>query len=81
MHHGVENFQGESLVGVYRHSVGELHPTSVFHMKTQYVESLVVEFDIRYKPLLKASKLLLLLLRHDDKPILRRPQSVWRWSG
>jgi hypothetical protein len=50
-------------------------------MKTQYVESLVVEFDIRYKPLLKASKLLLLLLYHDDKPILRRPQSVWRWSG
>jgi hypothetical protein len=49
-------------------------------MKTHYVESLVVEVDIRYKPLLKASELLLLLLRHDDKPlgILR---SVWRWSG
>jgi hypothetical protein len=30
-------------------------------MKTQYVESLVVEVDIRYKPLLKASELLLLL--------------------
>jgi hypothetical protein len=61
---------GESLVGVYRHSVGELHPTSVFCMKTQYVESLVVEVDVRYKPLHKASKLLLLLLRHDDKPNL-----------
>jgi hypothetical protein len=49
-------------------------------MKTQYVESLVVEVDVRYKPLLKASKLLLLLLRHDDKPI-RIPWSVWGWSG
>jgi hypothetical protein len=38
-------------------------------MKTQYVESLVVEVDVRYKPLLKASELLLLLLRHDDKPL------------
>jgi hypothetical protein len=38
-------------------------------MKTQYVESLVVEVDVRYKPLLKASELLLLLLRHDDKPM------------
>jgi hypothetical protein len=38
-------------------------------MKTQYVESLVVEVDIRYKPLLKSSELLLLLLRHDDKPM------------
>jgi hypothetical protein len=49
-------------------------------MKTQYVESLVVEVDVRYKPLLKASKLLLLLLCHDDKP-LGIPRSVWRWSG
>jgi hypothetical protein len=49
-------------------------------MKTQYVESLVVEIDVRYKPLLKASELLLLLLRHDDIP-LRIPRSVWRWSG
>jgi hypothetical protein len=64
-------------VGVYRHSIGELHPTSVFHMKTQYVESLVVEVDIRYKPLLKVSEL---LLRHDDKPI-GIPRGVWRWSG
>jgi hypothetical protein len=48
-------------------------------MKTQYVESLVVEVDVRYKPL-KASELILLLLRHDDKP-LGIPQSVWRWSG
>jgi hypothetical protein len=47
-------------------------------MKTQYVESLVVEVDIRYNPL-KASELLLLLLRHDDKP-LGIPRSVWRWS-
>jgi hypothetical protein len=49
-------------------------------MKTQYVESLVVEVDVCYKPLLKASELLLLLLRRDDKPI-GIPQSVWRWSG
>jgi hypothetical protein len=49
-------------------------------MKTQYVESLVCEVDVRYKPLLKASELLLLLLRHDDIP-LRIPRSVWRWSG
>jgi hypothetical protein len=50
-------------------------------MKTQYVESLVVEVDVRYKPLLKASELLLLLLLHrDDKPI-GIPWSVWRWSG
>jgi hypothetical protein len=48
-------------------------------MKTQYVESLVVEVDVRYNPLLKASELLL-LLRHDDKP-LGIPRSVWRWSG
>jgi hypothetical protein len=48
-------------------------------MKTQYVESLVVEVDVRYKPLLKASELLLLLC-HDDKP-LGIPWSVWRWSG
>jgi hypothetical protein len=48
-------------------------------MKTQYVESLVVKVDVRYKPL-KASELILLLLRHDDRP-LRIPQSVWRWSG
>jgi hypothetical protein len=38
-------------------------------MKSQYVESLVVEVDVLYKPLLKTSELLLLLLRHDDKPI------------
>jgi hypothetical protein len=31
-------------------------------MNTQYVESLIVEVDVRYKPLLKASELLLLLL-------------------
>jgi hypothetical protein len=49
-------------------------------MKTQYVESLVVEIDVCYKPLLKVSGLLLLLLRHDDKPI-GIPRSVWRWSG
>jgi hypothetical protein len=50
-------------------------------MKTQYVESLVIEVDVRYKPLLKASELLLLLLLfHDDKPI-GTPRSVRRWSG
>jgi hypothetical protein len=49
-------------------------------MKTHYVKSLVVEVDVRYKPLRKASELLLLLLRRDDKPI-GIPQSVWRWSG
>jgi hypothetical protein len=49
-------------------------------MKTQHVESLVVEVDIHYKPLLKVSELLL-LLHHDDKPILGIPRSVWRWSG
>jgi hypothetical protein len=53
-------------------------------MKTQYVESLVVEVDVRYKPLLKESELLLLLLLlllcRDDKPI-GIPRSVWRWSG
>jgi hypothetical protein len=49
-------------------------------MKTQYVESLVVEVDVLYKPLLKASELLLPLLRHDDKP-LGIPRSMWRWSG
>jgi hypothetical protein len=49
-------------------------------MKTKYVESLVVEVDVRYKPLLKASELLLLPLRHDDKP-LGIPRSIWRWSG
>jgi hypothetical protein len=49
-------------------------------MKSQYVESLVVAVDVRYKPLLKASELLLLLLRRDDKPI-GIPRSAWRWSG
>jgi hypothetical protein len=50
-------------------------------IKTQYVENLVAEVHVRYKPLLKASELLLhLLLHHDDKPI-GIPWSVWRWSG
>jgi hypothetical protein len=39
-------------MAVYRHSVGELHPISVFRMKIQYVERLVVEVDVLYKPLL-----------------------------
>jgi hypothetical protein len=43
------------------------------------VESLVVDVDVRYKPLLKASELLLLLLCHDIP--LGIPRSVWRWSG
>jgi hypothetical protein len=50
-------------------------------MKTQHVESLVVEVDIRYKPLKVSELLLLLLLRHDDKSIFGVPRSVWRWSG
>jgi hypothetical protein len=37
-------------------------------MKTQHEESLVVKVHVRYKPLLKASELLLLLLCHDDNP-------------
>jgi hypothetical protein len=49
-------------------------------MKTQYVESLIAEVDVRYKPLFKSSELLLLLLCHDDKPF-GIPRSVWRWSG
>jgi hypothetical protein len=49
-------------------------------MKTQYVESLVVDVDVLYRPLLKASELLLLLLRCDGKPI-GIPRSAWRWSG
>jgi hypothetical protein len=49
-------------------------------MKTQYVESLVIEVDVRYNPLLKESELLLLLLRHDDK-LIGTPRSVWRWTG
>jgi hypothetical protein len=48
-------------------------------MKTQYVESLVVDVDVCYKPILKASELLL-LLRRDDKPF-GIPRSAWRWSG
>jgi hypothetical protein len=44
------------------------------------VESLVVDVDVLYKPLLKASELLLLFLRRDDKPI-GIPRSTWRWSG
>jgi hypothetical protein len=39
-------------------------------MKTQHLESWVVEVDVRHKPLLKASDLLLLLLGLDNKPIL-----------
>jgi hypothetical protein len=50
-------------------------------MKTQHLESLIVEVNVCHKPLLKSSELLLLLLRHDDKPILGIPQSVWRRSG
>jgi hypothetical protein len=50
-------------------------------MKTQHLKSLILRVDVCHKPLLKSSELLLLLLlRHDDKPI-GIPQSVWRWSG
>jgi hypothetical protein len=41
------------------------------------VESLVVDVDVRYKPLLKVSELLLLFLRHDGIP-LGIPRGVWR---
>jgi hypothetical protein len=71
-----KHWSSYSLYGM----VANLKHTSVSRMKTQYVESLVVEVDVRYKPLLKASDLLLLLLRHDDKP-LGISWSVWRWSG
>jgi hypothetical protein len=47
-------------------------------MKTQYVESLVIEVDVRYKPLLKASELPLLLLCHDDKPLTAERMEVER---
>jgi hypothetical protein len=49
-------------------------------MKTQHLESLIVKVDVCHNPLFKESELLLLLLRHDDKPI-GIPPSVWRWSG
>jgi hypothetical protein len=48
-------------------------------MKTQYVESLVVEVNVHYKPLLKASELLLLLLRHDDKPLRTAERMEVEW--
>jgi hypothetical protein len=41
-------------------------------MKTQHLESLIIESTCCHKPLLKSSELLLLLLlllRHDDKPM------------
>jgi hypothetical protein len=38
-------------------------------MKTQHLESLIIESMCCHKPLLKSSELLLLLLRHDDKPM------------
>jgi hypothetical protein len=50
-------------------------------MKTQHLERLIFEVDVFHKPLLKTSELHLLLIRHDDKPILGIPQSVWRSSG
>jgi hypothetical protein len=37
-------------------------------MKTQHLESLIIESMCFHKPLLKSSELLLLLLRHD-KPM------------
>jgi hypothetical protein len=69
----------ENPLWVFGDTQLENYTILVFCMKTQYVESLVVEVDVRYQPLLKASELLL-LLRHDDKPI-GIPHSVWRWSG
>jgi hypothetical protein len=38
-------------------------------MKTQHLESLIIELTCCHKPLLKSSELLLLLLHHDDKPM------------
>jgi hypothetical protein len=38
-------------------------------MKTQHLESLIIESTCFHKPLLKSSDLLLLLLSHDDKPM------------
>jgi hypothetical protein len=76
MRHGHENFLGEFLVGF---ADTPLENCTGVQNETQYVESLVVDVDVRYKPLPKASELLL-LLRHDDKPI-GIPRSVWRWSG
>jgi hypothetical protein len=46
-------------------------------MKTQYEESLVIGVDVLYKPL-KVSEILLLLLRHDDKPV-GIPRRIRRW--
>jgi hypothetical protein len=63
-------------VGVCPNSNGKLHPSKVAQqlvnilLKTQHLESLVIEVNIHHKPLLKANKLLLLLLllllRLDD---------------
>jgi hypothetical protein len=66
-------------VGVYRHSIGELYSSKYLYENPTLAE-LDHRVDVRYKPLLKASELLLLLLPRDDKPI-GIPQSVWRWSG
>jgi hypothetical protein len=45
-------------------------------MKTQYVESLVVEVDVPYKPLLKASELLI-LLRQTPRNTAERMEVEW----
>jgi hypothetical protein len=47
-------------------------------MKTQYVESLVVEVEVRYNPLLKASELLLLLLRLGELRMIVSSGAVGR---
>jgi hypothetical protein len=51
-------------------------PPSLVRRIGPSMESLIVEVDVCHKPLLKASKLLFLLLRHDDKSILRIPRSL-----
>jgi hypothetical protein len=38
-------------------------------MKTKHLERLIIESTCCHKPLLKSSEPLLLLLRHDDKPM------------
>jgi hypothetical protein len=70
-----QDFLGELLVAVRRHSVGELHPSKVpqyliyVGAETQVAECLVVEVDVGHKPLLKKREFLLLLLRQYDEAI------------
>jgi hypothetical protein len=49
-------------------------------MKTQYVESLVVKVDVRYKPLSRRASFFSSSSVMMINPY-RIPWSVWRWSG